>query len=100
MAIRNETRVAVEVHDPVAPTAAKTVKSAKRVPDLRGKKIGLYWNTKPGGDAGLEEIARLTEAKYEGVKFKKFYHRFPAPKHVLEKVAQSGVDGIISATAD
>lgn len=90
----------LEVLDPVAPGAAKTVKPAARLKDLNGRKIGLYWNTKPGGDAGLEEIARLLEQKYQNLKFEKFYYRFPAPRPILDKVAKSGVDAIISASAD
>lgn len=96
----SNTRVAIEVLDPVALTATKTVKSAARIKDLTGKRIGLYWNTKPGGDAGLEEIARLLEGQFQNLKFEKFYYRFPAPKHILDKVAGSGVDALISATAD
>jgi hypothetical protein len=33
----------------------------KRIPDLKGKKIGLYWNEKPGGNHfwnGIEDLLK------------------------------------------
>lgn len=90
----------LEVLDPVATVAAKTIHPAPRLRDLSGRQIGLYSNTKPGADVGLEEVARLLEGKFQNLKFERFYHGAPHGVDALEKVAKSGCDAIISATAD
>lgn len=73
MTIQKEAEVGVlEVLDPVAAVAAKTIQPAPRLRDLNGRKIGLFWNTKPRGDIGLEEAARLLEGKFQNLSFEKF----------------------------
>lgn len=90
----------LEVLDPVAVIAPETFPSAPRLRDLSGHKIGLYSNTKPGADGGLEEVARLLEGKFQGVKFEKFGQSHPHGFELLEKITKSGCQAIISATAD
>ncbi len=91
---------ALEVLDPVATLAAKTVPPAPRLADLNGRKIGLWSNTKPGATAGLEEVVRLLEAKFKGLTFERFGYGAPHGVDALETVVKSGCDAIISATAD
>lgn len=93
-------KTVLEVLDPVATVAKKDVQPARRLPDLNGRKIGLYWNTKPGGNVGLEEAARLVGQKYQNVVFEKFYNRYPVSTAILDGVSKSGCDAIISATGD
>ncbi|MBI2906430.1 MAG: hypothetical protein HYX92_02110 [Chloroflexi bacterium] len=101
MALAREAAKAVlEVLDPVSTVAKKNVPPAHRLSDLNGRKIGLYWNTKPGGNIGLEEAARLIGQRYEDVSFQKFYNRYPVSKAILDSVSRSGCDAIISATGD
>ncbi|MBI2906679.1 MAG: hypothetical protein HYX92_03365 [Chloroflexi bacterium] len=101
MTIRQDTGVRVlEVLDPVAAIAAKTVRPAPRLRDLSGRKIGLYSNTKPGADVGLEEVARMLQTRFQGLKFEKFSYIYPHGNDIIDKMAQSGCEGIVSATAD
>lgn len=100
MAAQDGSNGVLDVLDPVAVVAAKTVTPAPRLPNLEGRKIGLYWNTKPGGNIGLEEAAKLLGEKYENISFEKFYYRYPVGKAVLEQVKKSGCDAIIGSTAD
>ncbi|MBI2909266.1 MAG: hypothetical protein HYX92_16600 [Chloroflexi bacterium] len=101
MTLAEDTRVeSLEVLDPVAPIAKNHVPPAPRISDLSGRKIGLYWNTKAGGDIGLEEAARLLSTRFQDLKFEKFTYNNPAPKGAVEKVVQAGPDAIIGATGD
>ncbi|MBI2910266.1 MAG: hypothetical protein HYX92_21700 [Chloroflexi bacterium] len=90
----------LEVLGPVALVGSKAIRPASRLGVLSGCKIGLYWNTKPGGDLGLEEVARLLEERFQDLKFERFSCGHPHGKEILEKVAKSGCDAIIGATAD
>lgn len=101
MTLRKDREVVeLEVLDPVAGTAAKAVEPAPRLSGLAGRKIGLYWNTKPGGNLGLEAAGSLLAEKYQNFRFEKFYYRYPTSKAVIDTVVKSGCDAIISATAD
>ncbi len=101
MTTAEETRIEeLEVLDPVAAIAKRTVLAAPRRSDLSGRKIGLYWNTKAGGDIGLDEAARLLSARFPDLEFQKFTYNNPAPKGAVEKVVESGPDAIIGATGD
>lgn len=90
----------LEVLDPVAAVAAKAVSPARRLSDLSGRKIGLYSNNKPGADVVLAEIAKLLGAKFHNLKFENFCHSYPHGNDILENMAKSGCDAIISASAD
>lgn len=101
MTLAKDTRAELlEVLDPVAPIAKTTVLAAPRLSDLSGRKIGLYWNTKAGGDVGLDQAARLLGARFENLKFEKFTYNNPAPKGAVDKVVQRRPDAIIGATGD
>ena len=50
--------VILEVLKPVAAEQAKLFKPASRLPDLSGAKIGLFWNSKIGGEVALDEITQ------------------------------------------
>ncbi|MBU6424313.1 MAG: hypothetical protein KGJ98_09735 [Chloroflexota bacterium] len=54
----------ITVFNPVAETVDKTVSAAPRLDDLDGKRIGLFWNMKPGGDVALEETERILRGRY------------------------------------
>jgi len=65
--------VAITVRNPVAESVVTAVKPAARVPDLDGKRIGLYWNVKAGGDLALERTEVLLKKRYPKATFS--YHR-------------------------
>ena len=45
---------------------------AKRLKDLRNKKIGLYWNHKARGNIALDRVKELLSEKFQGVTFEWF----------------------------
>ncbi len=61
--------VKLEVFSPVGIADIKPVKPAPRLNTLEGKKIGLIWNVKPGGQYLLDEVEKQLSAKYKGVTF-------------------------------
>ena len=62
--------VGLTVLNPVAQKADKNkFQAAKRVTDLRGKKIGLYDNGKPGGEIAQQKVIEELSAKFSGVEF-------------------------------
>lgn len=63
----------LEVLNPQARTAEQSVKAAPRSPDLRGKRVGLYWNLKAGGDRALASAAELLGRRYPGTTFKQYW---------------------------
>lgn len=94
----------LKVVDPVAPVVEKKVAPAPRIPDLAGKRIGLYWNMKGGGDVALQRIAETLSARYPGIAFS--FHQGDigamtrrVTKGAADKIASS-VDALIGTTAD
>ena len=83
------------------------VSLAPRIDTLAGKKIGLLWNHKPGGDVFLSRLAELLEKKYQDVEIIKLWEidaigakfRRKAEDEVVEQLAKS-VDLIIASQAD
>ena len=45
------------------------INPAPRVADLSGKRIGLYWNMKAGGDVALDRTAELLRQRFPGTTF-------------------------------
>lgn len=81
------------------------VPPAPRLDKLEGKTIGLFWNSKPGGDMALEHIgARLAE-RYPKATFKKYVGavgtgaRTSASDQDIEKMVSECV-AVIASTAD
>ena len=63
----------LEVLNPQAPTIEQTVKAAHRARNLKGKRIGLYWNLKAGGDHALARTAELLGERFPGATFKRYW---------------------------
>jgi hypothetical protein len=53
--------------NPVALAEEKMIPPASRVNDLTGKRVGLYWNMKSGGDLALDRIEELLKERYPGI---------------------------------
>ena len=96
----------LQVLNPVAQKAEKKkgARSAPRLPTLEGKRIGLYWNLKPGGDAALRRTGELLAARYAGVETKIYMgsvgssNRF-ATRDDVQRISRE-VSAVIGATAD
>ncbi len=57
------------VANPVAESTVRSVAPARRVPDLNGRTVGLYWNIKAGGDKALDRTEIALRARYPDARF-------------------------------
>jgi hypothetical protein len=62
----------IRIANPVARSVDKTVPSAPRPPSLKGKRVGLYWNMKSGGDHALTRVEELVRERFDDTTFKRF----------------------------
>jgi len=94
----------LEVLNPQARTVEQAVKAAPRPADLRGKRIGLYWNLKAGGDHALTRAAELLGQRAPGVTFRRYWgevgslFRMATPADVQRMAAEC--DAVIGTTSD
>ena len=68
----------LEVLNPVAQSAARKVQPAKRVPDLRGKTIGLCDNNRPKGEVAQRRLVERLAAKFEGAQLRCYAGSMPS----------------------
>jgi len=92
--------------NPVADVQIEQFKVAARIPDLKGKTIGLFWNGKSNGDVFLNEVADNLKAKFDGLKIVRIWEFKPetttsydTTMDTLKFIAQNA-DLIILAQAD
>lgn len=57
------------IANPVAETDVVRIQPATRPTDLSGRRVGLYWNLKPGGNIGLDQVEKLLSARYPSATF-------------------------------
>ena len=94
----------LKVFNPVAESVQVTVVPAKRLRDLDGKRIGLYWNMKAGGDIALAHTQLLLKRRYPNATFQEYrgsvgwVMRHATPDDVRRIKAEC--DGVIGTTAD
>ena len=62
----------LEIVSPIARAVEYSVAPAPRSSDLRGKRIGLYWNMKAGGDAALDRTETLLRERFPETHFKRY----------------------------
>lgn len=60
----------LNILNPVSRKVENAGASAPRLSTLADKRIGLYWNHKPGGDAALNRVEELLKARYPGLQTK------------------------------
>ena len=89
----------LEVLNPVSETPSQSFKPATRPKSLDGKRVGLYWNFKPGGDYALERVSQEIQARFKDVKVKLYPAPRPVPKATL-KAIQTECDVVVGSTAD
>ena len=91
----------LEVLNPVAelPVESQRIKPAVRHPSLDGKRVGLYWNFKPGGNYALERVGEEIKARFKDVSVNLYSAPRPVPKSVLNAV-KNECDVVVGSTAD
>lgn len=58
-------RLKYVVLNPTGKSQSQQATPALRLPDLRGKRIGVLWNEKPNGDVILSRLQEILETRYE-----------------------------------
>lgn len=94
----------LRVYNPVAEILEVNHPPAARIDDLNGKRIGLYWNMKAGGDVALERTQQLLQQRYPDATFANYRGSVGwMMRHVTEgdarKVAAE-CDAVVGTTAD
>ncbi len=94
----------IKVRNPVAETVAQKVDPAPRLGDLNGKRIGLYWNMKAGGDVALSRIRERLQERYPGASFAEYQGSVGGlMRHCTaadsDRIAKE-VDAVIGTTSD
>ncbi len=70
-----------------------------RIPNLKGKKIGLYWIEKPGGDHFLNGVEELLKEKLPGTTVLRYSGSFDLGDKLAEKIAKE-IDAFIYGVGD
>jgi hypothetical protein len=86
--------------NPVAEMAERSVQPAPRLNDLTGKKIALWWNTKPGGGFALDRLEELLKKRYPGIELGKFTVPFPTKPAALQEIVDGKYDALIGTSGD
>jgi hypothetical protein len=92
----------LQVLNPTAVLKFKPLSPAKRLKDLKNKKIGLNWNSKARGEVALNRVKDLLSERFEGMSFEWFDSgpNVGVPEGWFENVKRSGIDGVVGATGD
>ena len=77
------------------PTFAPT----PRVADLAGKKIGIYWNGKSGGNNFWDVAEELLKEKFPTIKVSRYVGAFDPGDALAKKIAKE-VDTLIDGVGD
>ncbi len=94
-------RVILEILSPVADVQSTLFSPGKRLEDIAGKKIGLYWNSKIGGEVALAEIGEQLKSRFQKVAFTYFTATdFNDNAAFLHDLRQNHYDAFISSTGD
>lgn len=91
----------VEVLNPVSQTigSIRNVRPAPRPTTLDGKRIGLLWNLKRGGDVALQTIGTALEQHFKGAKAVMLQGARKNTEGIFKKIQQQ-CDVVIGATGD
>lgn len=99
---KEKNEFSLNVLNPTAIRKFKPLSPAKRLEDLKNKKIGLYWNTKAHGDVALKRVKELLSERFDGMSFE-WFETGPvneASEDWFENVRKSGVNAVIASTGD
>jgi hypothetical protein len=98
-----EVKTGVPIYDPTVEPEIDPSRPALRDDALSGKRVGLLWNSKVGGDKLMRFV--LDELKADGLdpalaqEFKKEYDTRPAKKETYDAMAEN-CDLAITAVGD
>jgi hypothetical protein len=87
------------VLNPMARTEMIRAEPATRPPSLDGRVLGLWWNTKKGGEVALERLADHLGTRYSGLRVEWFREHYPASAETMQACAEHA-DVVIGSTAD
>ena len=94
------------VMNPVGERQVQESGLADRFADLKGKRVGLFWNGKPNADRFLEEVANELGSRFPGLRTVKMWEIEPQTRTVygnsadnLKRMSQCA-DFIVSASGD
>ncbi len=94
----------VKIFNPVAESTVQRIAPAARHRDLSGKRIGLYWNMKIGGDVALERVSEDLARRIPGTTFKSYRGSVGhMMRHMTAKDAEkiaSECDVVVASTGD
>ncbi|MBI2910282.1 MAG: hypothetical protein HYX92_21780 [Chloroflexi bacterium] len=92
----------IEVMNPVAEVRPEAVVPARRLDSLSGKRIALWWNSKPRGDAALETVAEAFQRRFQNVTFSRFDQQYDHGRHFPERYdeARRSCDAVVATTGD
>lgn len=62
----------LEILNPVAQAELQSILPAPRPGDLAGKRIGLYWNMKSGGDLALDRVEELLKGRFPSIRTNRY----------------------------
>ena len=92
----------LRVMDPVAQLAAELGQfepAADRPRSIEGRRVGLYWNRKPGGNWALDHVGKLLTSRFPGAEANFYNARRPIPEDVVVDI-KARCDVVVGATAD
>ena len=94
----------LEILNPQATFVIEAIQPAPRLAELTGKRIGLWWNMKSGGDVALDRTAQLLAQRFPGTQFTHYVGSVGAMlRHATAedatKIAQE-CDAVVGTTSD
>jgi hypothetical protein len=87
-----------QVLNPSAGREEVTETPAPRLQTLSDKRVGLFWNGKPGGDVLLDSVTKLLQGKFEDMQFQEFPLFINAGEENIRKMA--GCDAVVAVIGD
>ncbi len=90
--------VKLEILSPIAQVRITKSRLAPRLGRLDGKRGGLYWNGKAGGDVALAHMRQILEKRADIAEFGLIRSALPGPKEKVEEAKT--YDAVIGAAGD
>jgi hypothetical protein len=87
------------VLNPMAETEVMRAAPAPRPASLDGRTLGLWWNTKKGGEVALQRLGEQLQTRYPGLRMEWFTEHYPASEETFQAGAERA-DVLVGATAD
>jgi hypothetical protein len=73
--------------------------AARRAPSLAGKKVGLVWNAKRGGDIALDRAGEQLSRRFPDIEVTRYDGNFPCAPQLLEKALEE-CDVFVGSSGD